>query len=256
VFLFFLGGCQSSSKLQTKDRELTPEEELSIAREILPGIQRDHPALQNEVLQLRVTNVGQKIVNASSLEGNPYHFSFVVVDVPSINAFSLPAGYIFITEPLLQFVASDDELAGIISHEIAHILLQHTSKNFIEMETNQQRSWRYGMGGALLGAGIGAGVSSAVCAGNSSCGAVLTGSSLGVGLQAGLLTEKYIFLKQSQQKELDADKLGFSFTEKAGFRPQAMQDFFNRIEKMKSSKLVDRLSSHPTTTERLQQLNR
>ena len=79
-----------------------------MARQILPEIRRDHPALQNEVLQQKIANLGQTIVSASGLEGKPYAYSFVVVDVPAINAFAVPAGYIFVTLPLLEFVEDDD----------------------------------------------------------------------------------------------------------------------------------------------------
>ena len=112
---------------------------------------------------------------------------------------------------------------GILSHEIAHVQLQHTSKKIIQLEKEKEKSWRYGLGGALVGAGVGAGLATAVCSGNSSCGTAFLGFGSATGMKAGFFAQKYIFLKRSQQEELEADLMGFALAENAGYSAAAME---------------------------------
>jgi predicted Zn-dependent protease len=102
---------------------LTDEEEIAIGREAAEEFERTNPLSDDPALNARVTRIGTAIVPFQPRPTLP--FTFKVIDSPEINAFALPGGFIYITRGILDFVESDDELAGVIGHEIAHVALRH-----------------------------------------------------------------------------------------------------------------------------------
>jgi predicted Zn-dependent protease len=179
---------------------LTIQDEQRLTREALPQILKDYPSAKNQELQKYISDLGMKIVRANHLEGNPYHYTFSVVDVADINAFALPAGTIFVTVPLIALASNEAELAGVISHEIGHVVARHTAERMYVMEQAQNKSWMYATGGAVVGAIVGYGLGTVLCSdGDSACKAraALIGGALGAG--GGLLAQKYTFLVNSQK---------------------------------------------------------
>ena len=103
---FLLAACASSPKSRYREgdnagqaAELTVEEEKAMTQEVLPKMRKDYPAAKSAALQTYIGSLGSKIVSANGLAGNPYNYSFTVVDVPYVNAFALPAGTVFVTAP-------------------------------------------------------------------------------------------------------------------------------------------------------------
>ncbi len=245
---------------------LTVEDERRLSEEALPRIRKDYPPVQNPDLQEYISGLGMKIVRANHLEGNPYHYEFSVVDAESVNAFALPAGKIFVTAPLIAMAASEAELAGVVGHEIGHVTARHAAERMYLMEKNQNKTWLYAAGGGVIGAAAGLGLGALLCRdGDPAClaKAALIGGALGAG--GGLLVQKYQFLANSREDELEADRIGFKLAVGAGYDKDQVGKFYEKLLQMEKNaqksgspvlkSLADALSTHPPSEERVEQMN-
>ena len=245
---------------------MTVQDERRLTEEALPKMLQDYPPAKNPELQKYVSNLGMKIVKANNLEGNPYHYDFTVVDVVDVNAFAMPAGKIFVTAPLIAMASNEAELAGVISHEVGHVVARHSAERMYAMEKAEKKTWLYAGGGAVVGAILGYGVGRMICdAGDTSCHAkaALIGGAVGAG--GGLLAQKYTFLVNSREDEMEADRVGFKYAVGAGYDKDQVGKFYEKlleVEKkagkdgssvMKS--LSDAMSTHPPSEERVKQMN-
>lgn len=196
----------------------------------------------------RVDAIGQKIAAIANVTtypasyGNdrtfPFTWHFFVIDEKDVNAFSLPGGYVYVNSGLLKFVRSDDELAGVLAHEITHAAHHH-----IQSLTHEQAKMNTEMVAGLLAA-IVAHVNPRDIA-NLAAGAQYT--------QMGILNTRY-----SQAAERDADHGGTLLLQKAGYNPVAMLTFMQRLSDIeaRSPKLeMGILMDHPYTTERVGLIN-
>lgn len=245
---------------------LTVQDEQRLTKEALPKMLKDYPAAKNQELQKYVSDLGIKIVRANKLEGNPYHYTFTVVDVADINAFAMPAGTIFVTAPLIAMASNEAELAGVISHEIGHVVARHAAERMYAMEKAQNKTWMYAAGGAAVGAIVGYGLGRLICDdGDTACHAkaALLGGAAGAG--GGLLAQKYTFLVNSREDEMEADRIGFKFAVAAGYDKDQIGKFYEKLLQMEKSggkgdstvvkNLSDAFSTHPPSEERVKQMN-
>lgn len=249
-----------------QETNLTVQDEQRLTQEALPKILKDYPAAKNQELQKYISDLGMKIVRANKLEGNPYHYNFTVVDVSDVNAFAMPAGTIFVTAPLIAMASNEAELAGVVSHEIGHVVARHAAERMYTMEKAQNKTWIYAAGGAAVGAIVGYGLGRALCSeGDTACHAkaALIGGAVGAG--GGLLAQKYTFLVNSREDEMEADRIGFKYAVQAGYDKNQVGKFYEKlldIEK-KSNKsgstivksLSDAMSTHPPSEARVKQMN-
>lgn len=196
----------------------------------------------------RVNAIGQKIAAIANVTtypasyGNdktfPFTWHFFVIDEKDVNAFSLPGGYVYVNSGLLKFVRTDDELAGVLAHEITHAAHHH-----IQSLTHEQSKMNTEMVAGLLAA-IVAHVNPRDMA-NLAAGAQYT--------QMGILNTRY-----SQAAERDADHGGTLLLQKAGYNPVAMLTFMQRLGDIeaRSPKIeMGILMDHPYTTERVGLIN-
>lgn len=267
---FLLSACASSgNRLREGDNrgqetELTVDDERRMAKETLVEMKKDYPPVKDADLQNYVAGLGRRLVVANGLEARPYNYSFTLVDVGYVNAFALPAGTIFITAPLVAMAETEAELAGVVGHEIGHIVSRHTAER-IEAEKKSTSGWLYGLGGGVLGGVAGFGLGKLVCPPNDAAcvgKAAAMGAAAGVG--GGLLVKKYKFMANSREDEMEADRIGFRTSVKAGYNPVHVGDFYNKLQKMEEAKnrggtpmmasLADALSTHPPSAERVQQM--
>lgn len=245
---------------------LTVNDERRLTEEALPKIKKDYPSAQNPDLQRYIANLGMKIVRTNNLEGNPYHYDFEVVDVESVNAFALPAGKIFVTAPLIAMASNEAELAGVIGHEIGHVMARHAAERMYAMEKEQNKTWLYATGGGIVGAAAGLGLGALLCtSGDTACmaKAALLGGALGAG--GGLLVQKYQFMANSREDELEADRIGFRIAVGAGYDKDQVGKFFEKLLQMETNaqksggtvlkSLADAMSTHPPSEERVKQMN-
>jgi len=249
-----------------QDIPLTVQDERRLTEEALPKMLKDYPPAGNRELQNYVSNLGMKIVRANNLEGNPYHYEFTVVDVAAVNAFAMPAGKIFVTAPLIAMASNEAELAGVISHEIGHVVARHAAERMYAMEKAENKTWLLAGGGGIVGAAAGFGLGMLLCGdGDAACmaRAALIGGALGAG--GGLLVQKYTFLVNSREDEMEADRIGFRYAVGAGYDKDQVGKFYEKLletEKKASksgsavlSSLADAMSTHPPSEERVKQMN-
>jgi predicted Zn-dependent protease len=271
--LFVVTSCASTSASRHREgsnidqkTHLTVEDEQRLTREALPKMLKDYPAADNKELQKYISALGMKIVKANNLEGNPYHYTFTVVDVPDVNAFAMPAGTIFVTAPLIALASNEAELAGVVAHEIGHVVARHTAERMYVMEQAQNKTWMYAAGGAAVGAIVGYGLGRVLCKeGDTACHAqaALLGGAAGAG--GGLLAQKYTFLVNSREDEMEADRIGFKYAVAAGYDKDQVGKFYEKLLEMEksagrsasgiASSLSDAMSTHPPSAERVRQMN-
>ncbi len=184
---------------------------------------------QDQKWQDYVRAVGDRLVAVSPDAGQEFHF--YVLDSPEINAMSLPDGYVFVNRGLIAYLRSEDELAGVIGHEIGHVVGHHAS-----------RSNRLGAFGNVLGI----------------VGAIMTGT----GAIADLANTATATIRSGygREFELEADKYGGEFLAKAGYNPMAMidvlqvlkdEELFSKNVKHQPSAYHGLFSSHPDNDKRL-----
>ena len=161
----------------------------------------------------------------SSLPKSPYTFRLIVVNQPAVNAFAVPGGTLVIFKGLLQKTHTAEELAGVLAHEIQHVLHRHATRAML-----QQVSMRL-----LLAALVG------------------DARAMTYGLEG---AQAVGMLRYSRQYEEEADEEGMKLLMASGINPHGMITFFETIqeESEKSLKLPTYLSTHPELTERIQRL--
>lgn len=245
---------------------MTVQDELRLTAEALPKMRQDYPAAKNQELQKYISSLGMKIVRANKLEGNPYSYTFTVVDVADVNAFAMPAGTVFVTAPLIAMAVTEAELAGVVAHEIGHVVARHSAERMYVMEKEQNKTWLYAAGGAVVGAVAGYGLGKLLCAeGDKSCQVKAAAIGGAVGAGGGLLVQKYKFLVNSREDEMEADRIGFRYAVAAGYDKDQVGKFYERLLEVEKSatkggnpvikSLSDALSTHPPSEERVQQMN-
>jgi len=182
----------------------------------------------------RLTNYLQRVGQALVPHTHRPHlnYQFTILNVPLINAFAVPGGYIYVTRGLLAALNSEAELALVLGHELGHINARHSVKKLSQVMIVQ----------------IGLAVAGAL----SETMAKISGLA-GIGLQL-------LFLKYSRDDERQADELGILYARQSGYNPEKMISFFTTLEKLGDlsggHQLPGFLSTHPLTSERIQQLDK
>lgn len=210
---------------RTQTISMNPNEEIAIGLQSAPQMAQQHGGLHsNNQYQALVDNVGNKLVNNSIAKQTPYKYEFhLLADPNTINAFALPGGQIFITFALFSKLENEDQLAGVLGHEIGHVLGRHSAERIAESEY-----WQ-----GLTTAG--------------SVGADMGGVISGIG-QNTLLTN-------GRDDELESDDLGVRFMLKAGYNPEEM---IGVMEILKSAAGPNRVpefqSTHPDPDNRIEKI--
>jgi predicted Zn-dependent protease len=236
-----------------------------MTKEILPKMQKDYPAMKDPWMQAYISRLGDRIVTANNLDGNPYRYRFSVVGVDMVNAFALPAGTIFVTAPLIEMAETEAELAGVVGHEIGHVKARHAAERFDRAKREQKRSILSALGGGALGGAAGFGLGKLLCPPrDNECLAKATALGVAAGAGAGLLIQKYGFMANSREDELEADRIGFRTTVAAGFSKDHVGDFYEKLLKIEEKHrgksggllagLADAMSTHPPSRERVAQM--
>ncbi len=188
---------------------ITLGEEEELSRQILRIILKRFEIVQDPYIAAYVSRVGQRILAA--LPEQPFRYHFYVIKDDSYNAFATPAGHIFVHTGLIQAMDREEELAGILAHEISHVYCRHISQ---KIELAKKVGWAQLAGmaaGVLLGAATG--------------GAAL-GGALALGSQAAGATTQLAF---SRDNEMQADQVGLKLLTDADFRPDGLVAILKKI---------------------------
>lgn len=202
----------------------TVEQEVQAGQQAAGQTNRQSPILSNSSpITQYVQRLGQRLVSFAPGEKWPY--SFHVVDERDINAFALPGGPVYVNLGTIQVADNEAELAGVMAHEISHVVQRHATR-----AATKQYKAQVGLGilGALLGGSVGGQLAAA-----------------GISFAAGSY-----FLKNSRQSEREADLLGTDIMYDAGYDPKALPVFFQKIE-AEGSQGPQFLSDHPDPGNRI-----
>lgn len=217
---------------------ITIKEEKELSREFLAMLKKQLPLIEDPVIVDYVNKVGQKIL--AVMPQQPFKYQFYVVQQDVYNAFATPAGHIFIYSGLLGAMESEEELAGILAHEICHVTGRHISEK-IERSKNANKLALAGMiAGILLGA-----------AGAGDAGmAMVAGSAAGV---------QSMMLAYSRGDEDEADQIGLTTLYKAGYRGEGMVTMFEKIRSKQwfgADDIPTYVMTHPAVESRIGDVNR
>lgn len=205
----------------TGEREISligEGQEIQMGQEAHPQILATMGAVDNAALQRYVDRIGQGLAASSERPNLPW--TFTVVDDPSVNAFAVPGGYIYVTRGILAQFASEAELAGVLGHEIGHVTARHSVSQMSRQQLQQ------------LGLGIGSIFSNTVAQ---------FGDVLQVGL--GLLNLKY-----SRGDETESDELGIRYMVREGYEPDALAGVFQMLDRVSGNdggRVPEWQSTHP-----------
>ncbi len=163
----------------------------------------------------------------------PFEFKFYVVNGLDPNAFAIPGGYIFVTTGLLVLAENEQEVAGVLSHEIAHVTQRHISL-MIERSTRLNIASMAAILAAMLAGRGGTGSQAAAAMASATAGALQ--------------------LKYTREMETDADQNGLHYLIKAGYDPNGLISFLNKIQRMSlaiAPNIPQYLLTHPALESRI-----
>lgn len=244
---------------------ISVSDEKKMTAEYLPSMSKDYPIIQDSELQNYIDGLGQRIIRSNGLHNNPYNYEFRVVQTKQVNAFALPAGKIFVTAPLLAMAGSEAELAGVVGHEIGHVKARHTAERIEKQKQEQTKTALMTLGGAIGGALLGRGLGKAICPPkDQECLDRITKYGALAGAAGGLLIQKYSFMANSREDEMEADRISFRTSVAAGFDKDHVGDFYTKLYEMEKqhkkgndgvmTSLADAMSTHPPGKERVTQM--
>ena len=201
------------------------EEEVQIGRRLAGNLLGAAPLAKDEKLQQYVSRVGRWVANQSDRPDLKWHFG--VLESDDVNAFALPGGYVFITKGLFDLLANEAELAGVLGHEIGHVMLQHHLKVL-------KQSQAVGLVGNVF---------------QSQNQNILSQAAIGKGAEA--LTRGL-----DKGAEFEADQVGVVLATRAGYAPYGLPAVLRKIAQRnpREASLSLLFKTHPLPQERLEKL--
>ena len=230
-----LGAVVVSAAKQPKLKTLKPgwnmfskEQDVQLGKESAAEVEKQFQIVRDARISSFIEGIGRKLLQAPEAEAQSFAYSFKVVNEKSINAFALPGGPTFTHTGLIAAADNEAQIAGVLAHEISHVVLRHGTSNVSKANILQIPAM---LGGALGGGGM--------------LGQL---AQLGVGLGANSL-----MLKFSRNAESDADLLGTRIMHRVGYNPIEMARFFEKLEAEsgKQGKLSQFFSDHPNPGNRV-----
>jgi len=214
-------------------KSISAREEEKLSKEFLIAVKKHYEFIDDPIIVNYLNTVGQRLVKI--FPPMPFEFHFYMVLDDTYNAFAGPAGHIFMHSGLFQALESEEEVAGIIGHEIAHVTSRHISDRI-------ERS-------AKIGAASLAGVAAGVLLGLAGAGKAATAVSMGA-VAAGQSS----VLAYSREDEIQADQVGLIYLTKAGYSGQGLLSSLKKIRSREwfgTKQIPTYLKTHPASEDRL-----
>ena len=225
TFLASSGWAQGPSRFRPGFNLFSKEQDVQVGQENAAQVRKQMTVIKDPVLTDYVNRVGKRLVSAQEAQESGFPFTFEVVADPSINAFALPGGPMFINTGLLRAVDNEAQLAGVMGHEMSHVILRHG--------TNQASKSKLIELPAVLASQM---------AGGSMMGKL---AQVGIGLGA-----NSVLLKFSRSAESQADLMGSHLMSEAGYNPIEMARFFEKLNAEGGQRAPQFLSDHPNPENR------
>jgi len=235
VIIAIIGVITYFSKTETNP--ITGEKQrvsLSVNQEIQLGLQAAPELIQemggearDSKLNAYIDKVGNRVLSSTEAGKSPFKFEFyLLADNKTVNAFALPGGQVFITMGLYKLLKSEDQLAGVLGHEIGHVINRHGSEHMAKQELTQQ----------LVQA-------TQVASG---------------GYDQGMIAQyvgQMVNLKYGREDEIESDKYGVKYLVESGYKPEAMIEVMEILNDASGkNKSPEFLSSHPNPENRIQKI--
>jgi predicted Zn-dependent protease len=226
-----IGNAQKAKKLNDSMREIGPEEEIKIGNDLASMILGAAPLVDNPAEQHYVNRLGMWLALHTDRPDLPWKFG--VIDTEDVNAFSTPGGYVLISRGLFERVRNESELAGVLAHEIAHVVQKH---HLHALQNEMRTSAVADVGGSMVASG-------------------------GVG---GFLTEQVIKAGKTlytrgldKGDEYEADRMGVVIAARAGYSPYGLVGVLQTLSAEQDQKgLALMMKTHPNPVDRMDRLGR
>lgn len=195
--------------------------EIDIGQQAAADLERQYGVTNDPTGTVRITRIGGRIAGLTTRADLPW--SFKILNDNSVNALSLPGGFIYVTRGLMDLNVSDNELAGVLGHEVAHVVERHSVKAI-------QRNMQYSLLSEL----------------------VLGRSSQGLQTAANLAVQYTLELPHSRGDEYQADEVGTKLAYNAGYPANGLLQFLTRLQEISGpSRTPAWMSTHPLTQDRI-----
>lgn len=233
---YFLGTTTETNEFTGRTQHLassmdTPEEEMAMGLASAPQMIRQFGGtVQDAQAKALVSSVGQRLVNSTAVKNSRYRFQFhLLADRKTINAFALPGGQIFITAALFNKLKNEDQLAGVLGHEIGHVVGRHSTQQLAKTDL---------ISGVAQGVGV----------------AVSDGYNNG-GMQIAQMVGNVINMKYGRDDETESDRLGVQFMIEAGYNPEEMIGVMEILKAASGGqRQAEFMSTHPDPGNRIEKI--
>ncbi len=230
LLLIVLSACLMKDPVtgRTSFNMMSENQEVELGRASHDSVIQEYGLYNDDKWQRYINEIGQEIATVSHRSHLEYHFH--VVDSPVVNAFALPGGWIYFTRGILAHFNSEDELAGVMGHEIGHVVARHGAEQYSKAQL----------------AGIGLELGSAL---SKNFRKYRMFAEIGTSL---------LFLKFSRSQESESDMLGVQYTTQLGYDSHKMADFFRTIHRLSAGSgqsIPNFLSTHPNPLNREQRVH-
>ena len=234
MFNYFTNVSENPITGETQRVQLSPQQEIVIGRQSAPEMVAQHGNLYpDRALQDYVDGIGNRVVESSAAGNSPYPFEFHLLrDPQTVNAFALPGGQVFITAALLSRLDSEAQLAGVLGHEIGHVVGRHGAEHLAKQQ----------LGSALVNA---VGIAASDDPRNARQAAILASA-----------VNQMVNLKYGREDELESDRLGFQFMTEAGYNPKGIVELMEILNSArgKAGEQPEFFSTHPNPNNRIEKL--
>ena len=217
------------------DAILNKSEEARIGRAIMRDIRNSGQVMEDPLITEYLNDIGRRI--AAQTNDGEQSFTFFAIQDHRINAFALPGGYIGVHTGLLQATRNEDELAGVLAHEVAHVTQRHIARA-IHANSRQSLITTALMLGAIIVAAAGG-------SSDATQGAIAVAQGSAAQAQ----------INFTRNNEYEADRVGIAALSDAGFDPYGMASFFEIISRQQTTspemRAPEFMRTHPVTTARV-----
>jgi beta-barrel assembly-enhancing protease len=232
VLMLSAGIADAQTKIKAGFNLFSPQDDVNVGQQSAVQAEQQLPMLNDAQTNAYLNRIGQRL--AANAGGPQFQYHFRVVNQADINAFALPGGYVYVNRGVIDTASNEGELAGVVAHEISHVALRHGTHQASKAYLAQAG---ISILGGLLGGHVGAGA------------AQIINTVGGIGLNA-------VFLKYSRDLETQADIRGAQIMAASGYNPNDMVAFFQKLERVDTSRKTNWLSDHPAPPDRIARIQR
>ncbi len=217
---------------QKQHVDMSPRQEIALGLQAVPQMSRQYGGESDDPEgQAAVDQIGNELITKTDAGKSPYKYDFhLLADDKTVNAFALPGGQIFITEGLYKHLSTKGELAGVLAHEVGHVVARHSAQQVAKQQLTQ------GLTGAAVIAAYDPNDR------NSSTASMA------------MLVGQVISMKFGRSDELEADRLGVRFSSQAGYDPRAMLKVMVILDKAAKTRTPEFFSTHPNPGNRIKKI--